>query len=200
MEKRKTLPLICVIGMPIIMIIANAMANLYIKVADSFFSVSVVLYPLIYLIMGLIIRKTSYKDALRMLLVTIVSATLGIVVQWILCDSPNANVAIYSFLSSIICGLIFIFVYDFLIKTKVDNYFTIFILVFGIMLIDTIFFGTFVEGTLNSYSLLVRAIYILIMPAMLCKPLISVNYVKEEDTDNNIEEKKEKKKEKKEEE
>ncbi len=179
MEKRKTLPLICVIGMPIIMILANAMANLCIKIADSFFSVSVVLYPLIYLLMGLIIRKTSYKDALRMLLVTLVSATLGIVIQWILCDTPNANVAIYSFLSTIICGLIFIFVYDFLIKTKVDNYFTVFILVFGIMLLDSVFFGAFVEKTLNSYSLFVRAIYILIMPAMLCKPLVSVNYVKE---------------------
>ncbi len=173
MENKKTLPLIYVLSMPLIFVLANFVTNLHMEVLDSKLYISVVLYPLLYLIGGLVVRKTTYKDALRMFLITLIAGTLAFVIQWVLFSMANAYVAIYAFLSITICGLLFVFVYDFLIKTNNDNYLTLFILILAITLIDHIFFGAFVEKDLLSSSLLVRAIYIIILPATLSKPLFA---------------------------
>ena len=104
-----------------------------------------------------------------MMLVTLITATLAFVIQWVLFSMINAHVAVYAFLSFALCGLIFTFTFNFLERTKIDNYFTIFILILGIMLIDHVLFGAIIEGELLSSSLFVRAVYILVLPAMLSK-------------------------------
>lgn len=188
-EKNKTLPLIYVLSMPAIFIIANCIAGLYFKVEGIYFQiesanlyVSVLLYPLLYLISGLIIRKTNYKDALRMMVVTLIASTLVFVIQWGIYDVINTNISIYAFLSFVICELIFIYTYDFLMKKNKDTYIPLFILIFVISIIDSIFFGALVEGTLSSASLLVRAVYIIILPAMLSEITFTMVKVKSKET------------------
>lgn len=177
MKKSKTLPLIYLISMPAIIVIANLVTNFHIEVLNEKLYISACFYPLLYLISGLIIRKTNYKDALRMMIVTLTTATLAFVIQWVIFNEINAEVAVYSFLSFLICELIFVYVYDFLLKMKKDDYLPIFLLFLLITLIDNTFFGAFVEGTLNSSTMLIRAIYLLILPATLCKPIFAMGKV-----------------------
>lgn len=178
MKKTKTIPLIFLISMPIIIVVANLLTNFHIEVLGERLYISACLYPLLYLISGLIIRKSDYKDALRMMSITLVTASLAFVMQWIVCDTITAEVAIYSFLSFLICDLIFIYVYDFLLKVKKDDYFPVFLLFLLITLVDHIFFGAFIEKNLNSSTMLIRAIYLLLLPAMLCKPLFAIVRIK----------------------
>lgn len=169
MEKKKKLPLIYVLGMPIIFIVANFMAYLHIEIAGSNLYFSVLLYSLTFLISGLIIRKTNYKDALYIMAVTLISASLAFVVEWALMDILNPYLMIYTFISFLISQLIFIYTYDFLIKIKKDTYIPVFLLVLVVSAIDNAFFGTIVEGQYISLSILIRLIYTVALPVVLAK-------------------------------
>ena len=196
--KDKTLPLIYLISMPVIFIVANCIAGLYFKISGIYFEiesanlyVSVLLYPLLYLISGVIIRKTNYKDALRIALVSLISASLVFVIQWGMFDVFNARISVYAFLSFVICQLIFIYTYDFLVKKNKDRYIPIFLLLLVITLIDSILFGALVEGTLSSASMFVRALYLLILPAMLTESVFTmVKVQKTTNKENKVKEKK----------
>lgn len=169
MEKNKSLPLIYVIGMPIIFIVANFMAHLHINIAGSPLYFCVLLYPLTFLISGLIVKKTNYKDALRIMVVSLISATLAFVVQWALLDSIDFYLMIYAFLSFLICQLIFIYTYDFLIKIEKNGYIAVFILTLIVSILDNAFFGMIIEGQYISLSILVRLIYAVAIPIALAK-------------------------------
>ena len=170
MENKKTLPIIYVIGMPIILIIANFMANLHITtLGGSAIYFSVLLYPLTILISGLIVRKTDYKNALRMMSVALITASLAGVIEWALLSSMRPWVLIYSFLSFLLCQLIFIFTYDFLIKIKKDTFMRVFLLIAVVSIIDHAFFGAIIEGKYISLSILIRAIYMAVFPAILAR-------------------------------
>lgn len=169
MKEKQTLPLIYLLGMPIIFIVANFIARTHIEILGSPLYFSVLLYPLIYLISGLIIKRTDYKKGLLVMSVTLISAALTYVVQWSLLSSLDYYVMIYSFLSFLIGQLIFVYTYDFLIKMKKDTYGWVFILVLLVSVIDGAFFGAIIEGQYISLSILVRVIYAVVIPAVLAR-------------------------------
>lgn len=169
MKEKRSLPLIFVIGMPIIYIFANFMINSHLALKGNVVSFSVFLYPITYLISGIIIRKTNYKNALRMMGVTVISGALAYVIEWSLLDMLNPWGMICSFLSFLICQLIFIYVFDFLIKIKKDSFFPIWFLAFGVNAIDQAFFGLLLEGKYLSLSIVIRALYILLIAMVLAK-------------------------------
>lgn len=169
MGKNKSLPLIYVLGMPIIFIIANFMAHLHISIVGSPLYFGILLYPLTFLISGLIIRKTNYKDALRIMAVSLISAALAFVVEWALLDTMDPYLMIYAFLSFLICQLIFIYTYDFLIKIKKDSYIPVLILILIVSAIDNAFFGIIIEGQYISLSILIRLIYVIALPIALAR-------------------------------
>lgn len=168
-KKQETLPLIYLLGMPIIFIVANFLARTHVQILGSPLYFSVLLYPLTYLISGLIVKKTSYKKGLLVMSITLITAALTYVIQWALLSSMDYFVMIYSFLSFLIGQLIFIYTYDFLRKIDKDTYGWVFILVLAVSAIDNAFFGAIVEGQYVSLSILVRVIYAVIVPVGLAK-------------------------------
>lgn len=168
-KKQETLPLIYLLGMPIIFIVANFLARTHVQILGSPLYFSVLLYPLTYLISGLIVKKTSYKKGLLVMSVTLITAALTYVIQWALLSSMDYFVMIYSFLSFLIGQLIFIYTYDFLRKINKDNYGWVFILVLAVSAIDNAFFGAIVEEQYVSLSILVRVIYAVVVPVVLAK-------------------------------
>lgn len=169
-NKKRKLPLIYIVGMPVILIVANTMAYLNIKtLGGSHIYISVFLYPLTFLISGLIIKKTNYKDALRMMAVSLISASLACVLQWTLLNSMQAWVMIYSFLSFLICQLFFIYTYDFLIKIKKNTYVIVFLLLAIVLGIDHAFFGSIIEEQIISLSILIRCAYAVIFPLCIAR-------------------------------
>lgn len=169
MKKSTKLPLIYLLGMPILFIVANFFARTHFDVAGSPFYFSVILYPLTYLISGLIVKKTDYKTSLLMMGITLVIASLTYVLQWAMLDFIDAYVMIYSFLSFLICQIIFIYTYDFLRKIGRDTYGWVFILVLIVSAIDNAFFGAVIEGQTISLSMLVRLLYVVGIPVGLAK-------------------------------
>ena len=169
MKKSTKLPLIYVLGMPILFIIANFFARTHFDVVGSPFYLSVILYPLTYLISGLIVKKTDYKTSLLMMGITLIIAALTYVVQWTMLDSIDAYVMIYSFLSFLICQMLFIYTYDFLRKIGKDTYGWVLILVLAVSAIDSAFFGAMIEGQYVSLSTLVRLLYVVGIPVGLAK-------------------------------
>lgn len=168
-KRKRSVPLIYIIGMPIIFVIANFIATLHIDILGSPLSFSVLLYPLTFLISGLIIKKSDYRNALRIMAISLISASLALVLQWALLDMMNGYVMIYAFLSFLICQLIFIYTYDFLIKIEKDSYMLVFLLVLVISVLDNAFFGILVERQYISLSILIRLIYAVAIPVKLAK-------------------------------
>ena len=169
MKKSTKLPLIYLLGMPILFIVANFFARTHFDVAGSPFYFSVILYPLTYLISGLIVKKTDYKTSLLMMGITLVIASLTYVLQWAMLDFIDAYVMIYSFLSFLICQIIFIYTYDFLRKIGRDTYGWVFILVLIVSAIDNAFFVAVIEGQTISLSMLIRLLYVVGIPVGLAK-------------------------------
>lgn len=169
MDEKRKLPLIYVLGIPIIFIFANALANVHFTILGSPLHISVCLYPLIYLISGLVIEKTDYKHALLLMMLSLVVGSLISVETWVLTNNIDAYVNIYSFLSFLFCQLIFIYVYDFLRKIKKDTYIPIFLLMVLVEVVDNAFFGPLIEGQIFSVSILIRVIYALAIPVILAK-------------------------------
>ena len=168
-KKRETLPVIYLLGMPIIFIVANFLARTHVEFLGSPLYFSVLLYPLTYLLSGLIVKKASYKKSLLIMAVTLITAALTYVMQWALLSSMDYFVMIYSFLSFLIGQLIFIYTYDFLRKINKDTYGWIFILFLVVSAIDDAFFGAIVEGQYISLSILARVIYAVVVPAVLAR-------------------------------
>lgn len=169
MKKSTKLPLIYLLGMPILFIVANFLARTHFDVLGSPFYFSVILYPITYLISGLIVKKTDYKTSLLMMGLTLVIASLTYVLQWTILDLIDEYIMIYSFLSFLICQMIFIYTYDFLRKIDKDTYGWIFILVLIVSAIDGAFFGTLIEGQIVSLSALARLLYVVGIPVGLAK-------------------------------
>lgn len=169
MKKSEKIPLIYILGMPIIFIIANCISTLHINILGSTMYFSVLLYPLTFLISGLIIRKNNYKNALAVMALSLISASLECVFEWVVLDTMNAYVMIYAFISFLICQLIFIYAYDFLIKINKDNYLPVFILLVVVSAIDNAFFGAIIEGNFITISILIRIIYVIAIPVVLAK-------------------------------
>ena len=172
MDKKRKLPLIYVIGIPIIFVFANALANIHFTILGSPLYISVCLYPLIYLITGLAIIKADYKHALLLMILALVAESLTSVAIWIITNNIDAYVNIYSFLSFLLCQLIFIYIYDFLRRIKRDTYIPIFFLMVLVEIVDHAFFGPLIEGQTFSVSILVRVIYALVIPVVLAKKTI----------------------------
>lgn len=168
-KSKETLPLIYVLGMPIIFIVANFLARTHIEIVGSPLYFSVLLYPLTYLLSGLIVKKSGYKKGLLVMAITLIIAALTYVVEWALLNTMDYYVMIYSFLSFLIGQLIFIYTYDFLLKMNKNTYGWVFILVAVISAIDVAFFGAIIEGQYISLSILVRIIYAVAIPVMLAK-------------------------------
>ena len=167
MEKSKEIPLVYVIGMPLIFIIASFIARLHVTILGTPLYFSVLLYPLTFLISGLIIKKTDYKEGIAVMTISLISVTLVFVLKWVLFNIMDSWLMIYSFLSFLICQLIFIYGYDFLIKINKDSYMVVFLLMLVILAIDSAFFGVIIEGHNISLSILVRIIYIVAFPIIL---------------------------------
>ena len=169
MEKKERLPLIYILGVPAIFIFANIMTYLKINILGSPLCVSVFFYPLMYLVTGIIIKKSDYKKALIVMLLGFITEILVSVMTWILFDWIDGTLILYSLVSFIICQIIFIYVYDFLIKTKKDTYIPVFLLLAVIEVIDHAFFGPILEGQAFSISILVRVVYAVFMPVILAR-------------------------------
>lgn len=169
MEKKTTLPLIYVIGMPIIYVISIFIANLHVEVMGTTLYFISLVFSLVFLISGLIIRKTDYKDALLIMAVSLVGASLTYVVQWVMLDVIDCWVMFYSFISFLICQVIFICGFNFLESTNKDSYMPVFLLILIVNVIDNILFGILIEGKYISLSILPRLIYSVVLPIFLAK-------------------------------
>lgn len=171
MNRKETLPAIYLFGMPIVFILANFIARVHIEILGSPLYFSVLLYPLTYIISGLIVKKSSYKKSLLMMSVSLISAALIFVVKWALLSTMDYYVMIYSFLSFLIGQLIFIYTYDFLIKMKKDTYGWVFLLTVVVSAIDNAFFGIAIEGQYVSVSILIRIVYAVVIPVVLARKI-----------------------------
>lgn len=60
-KKQEKLPLIYLLGMPIIFIVANFLARTHVEFLGSPLYFSVLLYPLTYLLSGLIVKKAELQ-------------------------------------------------------------------------------------------------------------------------------------------
>ena len=169
MDRKKNIPLIYILGIPVIFMIANSISFLHFEILGSPFYVSVMIYPLIYLLTGLVVKRSSYKSALFLMLLGLMTQNLLSVMIWIIADFTNPEVVIYEFLSFLLCQIIFIYTYDFLIKIKKDSYVPIFLLILVIQVIDHAFFGPLVEGQLLSVSIIARVAYTVFIPVVLAK-------------------------------
>lgn len=168
-KKQETIPLIYLLGMPIIFIVANFLARTHIEILGSPLYFSVLLYPLTYFVSALIVKKAGYKKSLLVMSITLITTALAYVIQWSILNKMDCLVMIYSFLSFLIGQLIFIYTYDFLIKINKDTYGWVFILFLVVSAIDNAFFGAIIEGEYISLSILVRVIYAVVIPAILAK-------------------------------
>ena len=169
MNKKQTLPLICILGMPIILIITSFMTRANINFFGEPLFLSVFLYPLTNLISGLIVKKAGYKKGLLMMSLSLVSSALAFIVQWALLNTMDYFAMIYIFMSVLINQLIFIYTYDFLLKINKNTYLWVFLLVVVVSAIDNAFFGAIIEGKYVSLSILVRIIYAVVIPVFLAK-------------------------------
>ena len=169
MKKKETLPLIYLLGMPIIFVIANLIARTHFEISGGPFYFSVLLYPLTYLLSGLITKKSSYKKGLVVMAISLITATLTYVLQWALFARIDGLVMIYSFLSFLINQLIFIYTYDFLIKINKNTYGWVLILMLVVSAIDNAFFGAIIEGQYISLSILARVLYVVVIPVFLAE-------------------------------
>ena len=107
--------------------------------------------------------------AIIIMLLGFITEILVSVMTWILFDWIDGALIMYSLISFIICQIIFIYVYDFLRKTKKDTYIPVFILLVVIEAIDHAFFGPVMEGQTFSISILVRVLYAVFMPILLAR-------------------------------
>lgn len=169
MKKQETLPSIYVLGLPIVLVFANFLAHIHFTILGSPVYVSVLLYPLAYMILGLIIRKTNYKKALSIMAISLLAESVGSIITWAILNTMDSYTMIYAFLSLLICGLIFIFTYDFLIKTKKDTYMPVFLLLVLVNVIDAAFFNTIIEGRCLSISVLFRIVFVIVLPVILAR-------------------------------
>ena len=169
MENKKSLPLVLVLGLPIILIVSTFMARLHIEIGSSPLYISTFLYPLTYLLICLIIKKTNSKNAFNIMSVALISQSLAFIIEWIMLNKMDCYVMICTFLSFLFSQLILIYTYDFLRKTKKDGYFAILLLIGIVSAIDNAFFGACIEGQTISLSILVRLVYVIIIPLVLAE-------------------------------
>ncbi len=169
MKKEEKLPLILILGMPIIAVIASMLSNIHINIINSSINLSVFFYPLLILILGMIIKKTSYQRAIDMLAVTLIVQSLAFVLKWALLDVMEYYLMIYSFISIFFCGIIFILGFEFLRNLKKDSYIPVFILTLVITLLDNGIFALLIEGEFVNVSILVRLGYSIVIPVFLAK-------------------------------
>ena len=169
MKNNEKIPLIYLLSMPVILILASLFAHLHISILTSPFYLSVLIYPLLLLVLGLIVKKTSHAKAVTVLSVTLVIQSLVFIMQWVLFDVIDYYLMIYTFISVLFCGLLFIYAYDFLRNIKKDTYIYVFLIVLIISILDNMIFGQLIEGNIISLSILVRVLYAVLIPVFLSK-------------------------------
>ena len=171
-EKNKdSLPLVNIIGLPIILIIATSIARIHIDVLGSPLYISVFIYPLTYLMTLITLKKTNVKNAMNIMAVSLISQSLAFVISWILLHTLDYSLMIATFISFLINQLIIIVVYDFLYEIRQDSYALLFILLLIVSIIDNVIFGNFIEESIITISILVRIIYLVMIPAIIARKI-----------------------------
>ena len=140
MKKKNTLPLILVLGLPIILVVSNFIARLHINILETPLYLSAVIYPLTYLCTCLIIKKTSSKQAIYLMALALGAQSLSCVVQWIMLGDVDCSATLSTFISFLLGQLIIIVGYD---------------------------YGTIIEGLTISLTFLVRLIYVVVIPLVI---------------------------------
>jgi uncharacterized PurR-regulated membrane protein YhhQ (DUF165 family) len=168
-KQSKSLPLLYVFGLPIILIVSTYIAHIHFTILGSPFYLSVLIYPLTYLITCLVVKKSNLSTALDLMAVSIVCQAFTFVVIWSLIGEMDSLLMICTFLSFVLNQLIIIVVYNYLLKTKMDTYLAIFILIVIVSGIDNILFGGLIEGETISLSILARLMYAVIIPAIVAR-------------------------------
>ena len=169
MKKEENLSPIVVVGMPVIAIIASFVSHIHIPILNSYINVSVFFYPLLMLFLGLIVKKESCSKAINLLAVTLLIQSLTFVLKWVLLDIMDYYLMVYTFLSTLFCGIIFVLAYEFLRKMKIDTYFPMFIVIAAITLADNEMFSLLIKENFINVSILVRLIYAVVIPVFLAK-------------------------------
>ena len=167
MKKKNTLPLILVLGLPIILVVSNFIARLHINVLETPLYLSAVIYPLTYLCTCLIIKKTSSKQAVYLMALALGAQSLSCVVQWIMLGDVDCSATLSTFISFLLGQLIIIVGYDYLKKVKQDNYFSILAIILLVSVLDNLIYGTIIEGLTISLTFLVRLIYVVVIPLVI---------------------------------
>ncbi len=169
MKKEEKLSPIVVVGMPVIAIIASFVSHIHIPILNSYINVSVFFYPLLMLFLGLIVKKENCSKAISLLAVTLLIQSLTFVLKWVLLDIMDYYLMIYTFLSTLFCGAIFVLAYEFLRKMKIDTYVPMFIVIAAITLVDNEMFSLLIKENFINVSILVRLIYAVVIPVFLAK-------------------------------
>ena len=169
MNEKQKLPLIDIFAMPIILIIASYTAHIHFNILSAPLYISVFLYPLLYLFMGIIVKKSDYKRAISILAFSLVIQSLVFVIQWVLLDKMDCFLMVYSFVSVLLCGLLFIYSYTFLRQLKIDTYIPVFLLIFVLSMLDNEFFSLMIGGSAFGLSVLVRLLYACAIPVLLAR-------------------------------
>lgn len=168
-KNKESLPLIYVLGLPMLLIIATYMARLSFTILKTPLFIGTFIYPLTYLMTFIVIKKTSQRNALNIMAISIVSQALSFIVSWTLLNSMDYALMIATFMSFVINQLIVIVMYDFLVSVKQDTYCMLFFVLLLISAIDTVIFGCFIEGKVIGLSILIRLAYCVIIPALIAK-------------------------------
>lgn len=165
-KNKESLPLINVLGLPIILIISTYIARVHFNILGSPLYLSTIIYPLTYLMTLITLKKTNVRSAMSIMAVSLLSQTLAFVVSWVLLDTLDYALMISTFISFLTNQLIIIVIYEFLSTTKQNTYLPIFILILVVSIIDNVIFGNLIEGKIISLSILVRLIYVVVIPAI----------------------------------
>ena len=169
MKKKESLPLIYILGLPIILVVSSFVAHKHLLLHGTPLYLYAFIYPLTYFMSCLIRKKTNLNIALAMMSLALITQTLIFVLQWALVNKMDGFLMICTFLSFLLEQIILIFGYDFLVNAKKETYMPIFILLLIVGAIGSAFFGVMIEGFFISLSILPRLAYVVILPAFLAE-------------------------------
>ena len=173
MKEKTKLPLILVVALPVLLIISTELARTNFNLIGETFYIVNFIFPLTFLVSGLITKKTQSKNAITLVILSLVIESLVFVLKWIFfnkVDYPLMEVTLFAFFLS---QLIFLLGYEVLKEMKKEHKFeAVLLLLLLATLIETMFyFIVFTDITLSSIiiSIVVKVIYDLIMAVILAK-------------------------------
>lgn len=173
-KENSKLPMILVVALPVLLLLATALADVTFTLFGQVFYASTFLIPLTYLVSCLISKQTESKHALSLVVVALVLQCLEFVILWIFIGSMPYDLMIATFLAFFLSQFFVLLIYELLKETKKDDFSAMLVVMICATMIETIIFYLFTErGTIFSsifnVNVVVKLIYDIIFAKVLAR-------------------------------